>query len=287
MQLQLVEESLDNLPEEIHENYEKKEDGKFYLKLVEGMVPEKDQDQFTELKGAIENERKLTGDAQRQLRELVGSIEAMGGLDSLKDLKTQESERTRSTLEKKGEYEKLLDQVRAEHKTDLDTRDGVIASLKERLDREIRGRQVVEAISAAEGNPNLLQPILMQKTKLVGDPAKGEDLRVEIHENGTPLVDGEGQLLSVKAYVDRLRKDEAYAGAFKGTGNSGGGGGGPDDPPGGGGGGGNGGGIPPELANFRRSTCTMVQKVKMLRHLEKVHDGDQAKIDTAYFALPE
>ena len=287
MQLQPVEESLDNLPEEIHENYERKEDGKFYLKLVAGLVPEKDQDQFNELKGAIDNERKLTGEANRQLRELVGSIEAMGGLDALKELKELEADRTRSNLEKKGEYEKLLDQVRAEHQTDLASRDATIESLKTRLDREIRGRQVVEAISAAEGNPNLLQPILMQKTKLVGDPAAGEELRVEIHENGTPLVDGEGQLLSVKAYVDRLRQDEAYAGAFKGTGNSGGGGGGPDDPPGGGGGGGDGGGIPPELQNFRRSTCTNVQKVKMLRHLEKVHGGDQGKIDAAYFALPE
>ncbi len=287
MKLQRELESLDDLPEEIHENYEKGENGKFMLKLVEGLVPAKDQDTFDELKGALDNERKLTTDTNRKLRELVGSIEALGGLDALKELKGAESDRQKSNLEKKGEYDRLLDQVKAEHLTEIEKLTSSINGLKKRLDREIRGRQIAEAISELEGNPNLLQPILMSKTTLVGDAAAGEELRVEIQEDGVAQVDGDGKLLTVKGYVERLRSDDAYAGAFKGTGGTGGGGSGETPPKGGPGPKGGGDGMPPELANFRRSTCTNRQKVDMLRHLEKVHNGNQPAIDSAYLALPE
>jgi len=287
MKLQPVLENLDDVTEELHENYEKGEDGKFHLTLVKDLVPAKDQDTFDELKGALDNERKVTGESKRQLRELVSSVEAMGGLDALKELRESESDRQKSNLEKKGEYDKLLDQVKAEHTTETEKLLKANEGLVKRLDREIRGRQIAEAISELEGNPNLLQPILMAKTTLVGDAAAGEELRVEIQENGVAQVDGDGKLLSVKGYVERLRDDEDYAGAFKGSGNSGGGGSGDPSGDGNRGGKGNGGGIPPELANFRRSTCTTRQKVDMIRHLEKVHNKDQKAIDTAYLALPE
>lgn len=287
MQLQRELENLDDLPEDLHENYEKGENGKFKLKLVKDLVPKGDEDQYVELRGALDNERKATAKGKEQLRELMGSLDALGGIDSLKDLVQAQADAEKSNLEKKGEYDKLLDQVKAENQSAITAKDETIKGLTARLDREIRGRQVAEAIASNEGNPNLLQPILMQATKLVGDPAAGEELRVEVHQGGTPLVDGEGKLLSVQAYVERLRQDDAYAGAFKGTGNTGGGGSGDPLPGGGPGGGGNGGGIPPELANFRRNTATPRQKVAMHAHLKTVHGDDQKAHDNAYFALPE
>lgn len=287
MQLKPTLDSLDDLPEELRENYEKGEDGKFKLTLVKDLVPKGNEDQYTELRGALDNERKASAEQKRQLRELASSIDAMGGIDALKELQERQAEAERTNLEKKGDYDRLLDQVKAEHSTALQKKDEALLSMRERLDREIRGRQVAEAIAANEGNPNLLQPILMQRTKLVGDPTAGEDLRVEVQDGGVAQVDGEGKLLSVAAYVERLRQDEAFAGAFKGTGNSGGGGAGGDGGKGGSGPGGNGGGMPAELANFRRGTATALQKVRMHRHLESLHPGDQRAKDDAYFALPE
>ena len=288
MKLATTLDSLDDLAEDLHENYEQGEDGKFHLTLVKGLVPEKDQDTFEELKGVIEKERNANRETQKQLRDLTTAVEGLGGIEGIKELKDAEAERNRTQLEKKGEWDALRAQMVDEHQGELAKKDETIRGLTERLDREIRGRAIAEAIAAAEGNPNLLQPILLDRAKLVGDPTKGEDLRIEIHDGGTPLVDGDGNLLGVKAYVERLKEDDNFKGAFKGTGNSGGGASGDGAAPGGGSGSGgaNGGGIPPELANFRRSTATPQEKVKMLRHLETLHDS-QAAIDNAYMALPE
>lgn len=288
MKLQPELDNLDDLDESLHENYAKGENGKFQLTLVAGLVPAGNQDTYDELKGALDNERKAKAEQQRQLRELTSSVEAMGGLDALKEQMEASADAARANLEKKGEWETLREQMNTEHQVDLGKKDETIKGLRDRLDREIRGRQVAEAIAKFEGNPNLLQPILMQATKLVGDPAAGEELRVEIQEGGVVQVDGEGNQLSVMAYVERLRENDAFAGAFKGTGNTGGGGAGGEGGEGGsGGGGGGGGGIPPELANFRRSTATNRQKVDMRRWLEKQHPKDQKAQDDAYFKLPE
>jgi len=89
--------------------------------------------------------------------------------------------------------------------------------------------------------------------------------------------------------VKRLRSDDSFAGAFKGTGNSGGGGGG-DGAAGdsrNGGGKPKGGGIPPELANLTRSQMTPRQKIDIQRALTQKHGGDQDAALNEYLSIPE
>ena len=289
MKLQRVLDSLDDIPEDLHENYEKA-DGKFHLTLMKGHVPEKDQDQFVELKGALDKQRNDTKSASKQFQDLTSSIEALGGLETLKELIDQKADDERSNLEKKGQYDQLLDQVKKEHGLEIEKRDRVVAGLRTRLDREKRGREVMEAIAKHDANPTLLQPILMQATRLAGEMEGDDDLRVEVVVDDVPLVDGEGQPLTVEGYVQRLREDEAYAGAFKGSGSTGGGGSGDRPPGGGGGGGGNGGGIPPELTDFRRNGASALQRVAALKALATqlgVTALDDPKVADAYAALPE
>ena len=67
----------------------------------------------------------------------------------------------------------------------------------------------------------MLTPILMGVTKLSGE---GESLGVEVVEDGVPQVDAQGNPLTVAGYVERIKSNENYAGAFAGTSQSGGGG---------------------------------------------------------------
>jgi hypothetical protein len=279
-------ESLDGIPEELHENYEKTDDGKFQLTLLKGLVSEGDQDTYDALRGAIEKERTDKRTETQKRRDLETAIETLGGIDAIKELKTQQEDAARSNLEKKGEYDTLLNQVKEEHVRELDKERGKNKTLTARLDREIRGRQVMEAIAKHDGNPNLLQPILMQATRLAGQDDDNGELRVEIFKDDIMLVDGEGRSLTVEGYVERLRADEAYAGAFKGTGHSGGGGSGDTKPAGGGGGGGDGGGIPPELANLTRGAMTPRQKVDIQNALTDKHGGDREKALNEFLQIP-
>lgn len=294
MQLQSVLDSLETLPEDLHENYEQTEqDGKtvFKLKLVQGLVPEKDADTFEELRGALTKERNDLKTLKDQNRELVTTIETLGGVDTLKELVQSQKDAEKSNLEKKGEYEALLNQVREEHASEMSKKDATIQGLRSKLDREIRGRQVMEAITELEGNPNLLQTTVMQAARLIGDE-DSDELSVQVYDPDTDimLVDGEGKPLSVKGYVERLRQDERFAPAFKGTGNSGSGapadGDGDSATPGGGGDGGTGGGIPTDLANFRRSQATPRQRIDVIRKLQEQAKGDYNAAEEAYLNLP-
>ena len=128
----------------------------------------------------------------------------------------------------------------------------------------------------------------MQATKLTGADDDDAELGVEVHKDGVMLVDGDGKALSVEGYVLRLREDEAFAGAFKGTGQSGGGGSGDQLPGAGlkGDGKGNGGGIPPELANLTRSVMTPRQKVDIQNALADKHGGDRDKALNEFMQIP-
>ena len=287
MKLAQVMDTLDGIPEELHENYEKSDDGKFTLTLLKGLVSEGDQDTYDALRGAIEKERTDKRSEATKRRELETAIETLGGIEAIKELRAQQEDAERTNLEKKGQYDTLLNQVKEEHSRELDKATAKNAVLTARLDREIRGRQVMEAIAKHGGNPNLLQPILMQATKLAGQDDDNGDLRVEIFKDDVMLVDGEGRSLTVEGYVERLRADEAYAGAFKGTGNSGGGGegGGGGKPPAGGGDGG-GGGIPPELASLTRGNMTPRQKVDIQNALTDKHGGDREKALNEFLQIP-
>lgn len=291
MQLQKTLADLEGLNEDLHENYEKGDDGKFHLTLVRGLVPEKDADTFDELRGALTKERGDLKSLKDQNRDLVSSIEALGGLDALKDIVKAQKDAETSNLEKKGEYEALLSQVREEHSTELSKKDATIQGLRSKLDREIRGRQVMEAITTLEGNPNLLQTTVMQAARLVGEE-DSDELSVQVYDPDTDvmLVDGEGKPLSVQGYVERLKADDRFAAAFKGTGSSGSGapadGDGDTGKPAGGGDGGAGGGIPTDLANFKRGSATHRQRIDAIRKLQEQNGGDYNAAEEAYLNLP-
>ena len=286
MKLQPVMDSLDDIPDEFRENYEPTDDGKFKLTIA-GLVPEKDADQFEELKGALTKQRNDAATEKRKRQEVESALEALGGLEGIQELKAQQEEAERNRLEKKGEWDQLRQQMQEQHEAELEKERAKTRKLKGQLDREIRGRQVMEAIAKHDGNPTLLQPILMQATALAGDD--DENLRVEVLKDGVKLVDGDGNDLSVEGYVERLREDEAFAGAFKGTGHSGGGGSG-EQPPGPGGGapnGGDGGGIPPELASLTRGQMTPRQKVDVQNALTEKHGGDRQKALEEFLQIPQ
>lgn len=284
MKLLPVMDSLDGLPEEIRENYEEV-DGKFLLK-VEGLVPPKDADQFDEIKGALAKQRNDTAAEKAKRQTLESSIEALGGLEGIKDLQAQQATDEQNRLEKKGEWDTLRSQMTEQNDAKIAKKDERIKQLTARLDNEIRGRQVMEAIAKHDGNPTLLQPILMQATKLVGADNDESELAVEVHRDGVMLVDGDGKGLTVDGYVQRLREDDAFAGAFKGTGSSGGGGSGEHHDLKDGSKNGDGGGIPPELAKLTRGQMTPRQKVEIQNALTEKHKGDRNLALDEFLQIP-
>ncbi len=236
MGLEATVSSLEDVSEDLKEEYAEGEDGKFHLKILGNYVPKDKVEDVTGLKSALKKERDNASNAAKQLKTLQ---EKFGGIDIEEYEQLQEAQReaVEHEAEKKGEWAKLKTQMVDQHNVELQKARQETARVKENLERYLIDAQATAAINELNGNVTLLLPHVKAKVKLVeGD--NGEFSAQVTDDVGTPRVNGEGNPLAIKDLVGEMRTNDVYAGAFKGTDHSGGGKPPSDDDKGGGGGGG-------------------------------------------------
>lgn len=228
MKLKSQYDKQEDIPEALREYYEEK-DGKWVL----------DSD-FQQV-----DTRRLTNDLateRRKRQEFEAKVrkwEELGKTDEeIAELIAKSAELETQTLERKGEWDKLRQQM-------VDTHNAALKKLNDKLtekDAEIKRRDqsiqnllidtsATAAIAANEGDPELLMPFVRNQLRVIEDEGKHKVQIVDAQ--GGPRVNGKGEPLSVAELVAEMRQNEKYGRLFKGSGASGGG-----TPPGGGGGGG-------------------------------------------------
>lgn len=260
MPLEATRSNLEGLSEEVAALYKETDDGSFVL-AVEGMVSADSVEDTSGLKSALRKERenvsKLTG-------KLKGLEEKFAGFDleEFESLRQAQADAAEAEAEKKGEWEKLKQQMRDAHADELGKRDAAYSRLKKELERHLIDATATAAINEADGNVTLLQPHVKALVKLV-EEGDGTFKPQVVDATGTPRVDADGNPLSIKALVSEMRDQEVYKGAFKGTGAQGGG-----TPPGDGGENNpnaSGGGKPPiGIEGLRRSAMSPREKVDFI-----------------------
>lgn len=237
MPLKLEIDSVDGLPDPVKPLYVQK-DGKFVLD-VEG-VPD-----VTGLKTALNTERTARGEAEKNLRETAKNLERFKDVDpdKYRDLLGREKDLTTQSKS----WETLRDQLNTTHAQELKARDEQVKGLKGTLETQMITNVALTEIEKAQGSSVLLLPHIRDRAKLVEENGK---LFVRLFDDkGNPLIDNQGQYLTIAAFIGQLKQSQDFAGAFKGTGASGGG----ADGGGGSGGGGTAG-------NLDRATMTLQEK---------------------------
>lgn len=118
MALKLILDTLEGLSEDLHDNYEKKEDGKWHL-AVPGMVDKKQINEFRD------NNRQL----KTQLDDLTEKMKLFSDvdLDEVKTLKEQQRKIAEKELIDKGEIDTIVEQ---RMKPVLAAKDNEITALK-------------------------------------------------------------------------------------------------------------------------------------------------------------
>lgn len=219
MPLEKTRESLEGLDEALHDNYIKQDDGTFILAALEGMVSADKVEDVSGLKSALEKERASSREATKKFKSLQ---EKTAGFDQGKydELIAAEAEHVEAEATKKGEWDKLKGQMLGKHTEDLAAKDKVIASLRGELERHLVDAAVVSAISGADGNVELLRPHVKAQVKLV-EQENGEFAPQVVDAAGSLRINGSGEPLTIKDLVGEMRGQDVYAGAFKGTGQSG------------------------------------------------------------------
>lgn len=219
MALKLVIDKLEDVPEAVRGEYEHDEkSGKYKLK-VEGI------EDTSGLKSALEKERS----DRKALEKKIKQWEALGkSPEEIAELSQQHEEEQRAKLEKKGEYDKMLQQVQDQHKKTTDALTARTNSLMGYIQSTLVEGEAARAIAEHKGSINILLPHVKARTKVVEED--GQFRVVVVNEKGDPRVNAEGKPLAISDLVTEMKQDKEFGRAFEGTGQSGGG-----TPPGGGG----------------------------------------------------
>lgn len=219
MPLDKTIETLDGLDESLHDNYVKQDDGTYILAALQGMVSADKVEDVGGLKSALEKERAAARESGKKFKTLSEKFANIDP-DKYQEMLDAEAAHAEAEATKKGEWEKLKGQMNEKHLEDLAAKDKVIASLRNELERHLVDAAVVSAISGADGNVELLRPHVKQMVKLI-EQENGEFAPQVVDAAGTRRVNGSGDPLTIKDLVSEMRDQDVYAGAFKGSGQSG------------------------------------------------------------------
>lgn len=251
LKFKIDSEAFEKLDDALKTMYAEK-DGDYILD-VDGVEPEEN---IKGLKSALEKEREAKRDFERKLKQ---TKDANAGIDKDKynELLEKEREAEEAAALKAGEYEKLKEQMVAQHREALAAREAEIQRRDRKIEELTIDSAVTSEVAKAGGNVDLLRPHVKNQLKLDPDTL---DMIVLDTDGRTPKVDADGNPAKLQTLIGEMRKSDTFASAFKATDQSGGG-----SEPGTDGSNGSAGGTggKPKLATegLKRSTMTDRQKI--------------------------
>jgi hypothetical protein len=205
--LESVIDTLDGVDEAIKPFYKQLENGKYALQVKEAIA----------LQNGLERERNIS-------KELKAKLKAYDGIDleKYKELQEREAAKEAEEAKKRGDYEKLVANLKGEHKKETDSLNAALAALQAERVNSFLDAQVTSAIAGAKGIPELLMPLIKERVKAEEKDGK---LHLSVFGNdGQPrFKDGAGTAFTLDDLVSELRSDPKFGRAFEGSGATGGG----------------------------------------------------------------
>ena len=246
-------DTIDNLDEALKALYTKKADGKFYL------------DADVDVEELTKQVRTSNLEAMNRRKELEAWSKLGLSAEEIEQLKKDKEDREAKDAEKKGEWEKLKEQIVTQHNAEKEKWSKREKDLFGQLRSVLVDNAALQAISSEKGSPDLLLPIIHKHADMIEENGT---LQVRIlDDKGAPRVNAKGEFLTIADLVSEFKSSEKFGRAFEATGKGGSG----ADPASGRSGGNSGGGVP-----LTRSAMSVAQKAE---YAEK-HGMD------AYRALP-
>lgn len=204
--------SLDDVPEVLHDQYEKRDDGQFHLS---GYVPKDRLDEFRNNNIALQ--KKLERYKGIDPGKVTPSM-----LDELEQLRQADEERKRQEAERKGEYDKLLAQVKDRAKQEAEAERKRADTLAGQLNKTLRENAARQALEAEDAFVKMMLPHVLAQTEM--REVDGQQVAVVVDANGDPKVtDSSGRLMTIQDLVKDMKGQDEWAVGFKAPSTAGGG----------------------------------------------------------------
>ena len=220
-------DSIDGLSEEVAEMYVEK-DGKFILDISglpkpEPVEPAKSDD-TTGLKSALKKEREARKALEKQAKtyEGIDPDKYTEMTERITELKAQEDATVRKEAERKGQWEKLeqdlnannvkkLEAVKTAQSQEVSTLSSRIEELNLALETEVGEKALISAISKADGNTTILMPHVKNQVKVIKLDS-GQYAPVVVDSSGEARYDEAGTPMTPDALIEEIRKKPEFQG---------------------------------------------------------------------------
>ena len=149
-------------------------------------------------------------------KDLKGKLAKYDDVDParLAELEQAEKDRETASLKRKGEFDTLQKRRDEEHAAQLTAKDVELKKRDVVIEDALVGQSVIRAITEAEGNPLLIEHAIRSQVRL----EDGQAVVVDV-EGKRRLVGADH--MTIPQLVDEFKQNDAYAGAFAGTGSRG------------------------------------------------------------------
>lgn len=204
MALDAVVDSLEGVPEQFHELYQQKDDGKYRLDVAGVEFPEDVQG----LKSALEKERVAKKEAEKRLSSFADI-----DLDEYHALRADKDKREEELAAKRGEFDKLLTKKDEQHRKTLSEKDAALEALSAQLDKLIREDEAIRALGRADADVDLLLPHALARTGVVVDD-DGKRRAIVLNDDGAPRLNDDGNEMTISELVAEMEKDDRYKAGF-------------------------------------------------------------------------
>ena len=221
MALKLIVDKIDDIDENFRSLYVER-DGKFHLD-AEGFEEHPTVSKYKQQQEAARR-------AERAMKSQIEKWEKLGKSDEeIAALIAAEEATKQTALEQKGQWEELKKQMNEKHQLDIKKWESLTEAekqnnnkLKAKLERYLVDSKATAAIAAAEGEPELLLPIVKRFIK-VSEDEDGEFYTSIVDDKGGARVNGKGDPLTIDELLAEMKSSEKLGRAFKASGSSGGG----------------------------------------------------------------
>ena len=214
MKLKPILDTLEGLDESLHELYVETDGGKFKLD-IDGLESHPD------VTGLVGNRDAILAEK----RKLQAALDKLSGVDpeEYEALKKEAEEAERAALEKKGEFDKIMEQTVQKHQKAIEQRDARESSLRSKLEELMIDNEATKIIVSEEfkGSPTLLMPHVRKRVRV--EEVDGEFRTVVLASDmSTPMVaSGSGERAGLKDLIAEMREKPEFGAAFGATGGSG------------------------------------------------------------------
>lgn len=183
-------------------------------KLIDGLGKTLKQTKATNQSVGLESKNR---------REALEKYETLLGAKSFEEAEAKLAELNQKIASKASiDPEEVRNAIKAEFDGKLTAEQTKTANMFKTLEKNLRDKDALEAISANKGNAKLLMPLILAQTKVV-EGEDGEYFTAVLKPDGTIRAGADGGPMRIDKLVAEMKEDKDLASAFEGVQKSGGG----------------------------------------------------------------